>query len=47
MTEETEHDEDECICPRCERGEMYITGARLHWVCDLCGYCEKIQQEEP
>ena len=49
MTEEIEQDEDyeECTCPSCQRGYMYLTGAGLHWICDLCGYCQKIEREEP
>jgi hypothetical protein len=45
--EEPEIEEDEDTCPACHRGEMCLTGAKLHYVCDLCGHSERVEEVEP
>lgn len=45
-SEECVDEDEEKICTRC-RTEMSVTGAGLHWHCDVCGNTEKIEREEP
>jgi len=42
-----DEEEQDATCPSCRRGEMCLTGAKLHYVCDLCGHTKKIEREEP
>lgn len=33
-------------CPRCG-GELALTGTGLHWHCDVCGYSQRVEGDEP
>lgn len=43
---EADINEDTNDCPRC-RTELCLTGAGLHWHCDVCGYSRRVEGEEP
>jgi ribosomal protein S27AE len=49
VTEEEEEAwrEKDISCPKCRQGVMMITGTGLNWLCDVCGYRERVEREEP